>query len=144
MKRYLFLLVIISVAFLYSCKCSKHCKKTDTENTTTQVTPFNEGNTVVNDSIYRVIVSFISLGEGTDARMKESFDSYIAQFEKDSNKKIIVDKYGWGREGEQDVCLKLKTFASAEQDKFVEGAKKLFGTSDRIIVIENAVCKHKK
>jgi hypothetical protein len=141
MKKIIYLAIIISAVSLWSCKCSKKAQKTD--NSTTQVTPFNEGTTAT-DNKCRLVVSFISRGDGTDSGLRSNFDDYISKFEKEKNKKMIADIYHWGREGEMDYCMDLKQFTADEQNEFVKGAKEIFGTSERVIVQENAVCAHKK
>jgi hypothetical protein len=40
--------------------------------------------------------------------------------------------------------MDLKQFTADDQNEFVKGAKEIFGTSERVIVQENAVCAHKK
>lgn len=141
MRKFIYLVLMISAVSLWSCKCFKKAQKTDSS--TTLVIPFNEG---TKDSVNncRLVVSFISHGEGTDAKLKQDFDDYILKFEKDKNKKMIADIYHWGREGEMDYCLELKQLTADEQNEFVKGAKELFGASDRVFVKENTPCIHKK
>jgi len=93
---------------------------------------------------YRVIVSFISKGEGPDAKTKTSFESYVLSFGKKEGKTITYDIYSWGREGETDYCFYLKELSKGKQDDFVNGLKNLTKESSLVFINENSPCSHKK
>jgi len=141
MKKFIYLTILVCAVSLWSCKCPKKSQKTD--NTTTQVTPFNEG-TDASGNKCRLVVSFISRGAGTDSELRSNFDDYISKFEKEKNKKIIAEIYHWGKEGEMDYCMELKELTTDEQNEFVKGAKDILSKSDRVFVNENTPCINKE
>jgi hypothetical protein len=93
---------------------------------------------------YRVIVSFISKGEGPDAKTKASLESYVLSFGKKEGKTIAYDMYHWGKEGEMDYCFYLKELNKGKQEAFVKGLKNLTKASSLVFINENTPCSHKK
>lgn len=89
---------------------------------------------------YRLVISFISKGTGTDGSAKDAIQKYIDGHPK----KPALESYNWGREGEVDFCLKLTELSAKEQKTFVEEIRKLAGKSDLVQISENAPCVHKK
>lgn len=94
----------------------------------------SEAGTQVNAS-YRLIVSFISKGAGTDGKAHEKFLAYV----QNHPKKPVFEEKRWGREGEKDYLFMLKEMNADEQKVFVEEVKKLVSSSDLIILKENEV-----
>ena len=88
----------------------------------------------------RLIISFISIGQGTDQSLKEKFDKMIS----DHPKKPKYDEAHWGREGEVDYCFGLGELSEKEQAEFVSKSKEIAGASKLVILSENAPCTHKK
>jgi hypothetical protein len=93
---------------------------------------------------YRVIASFISKGEGPDAKTLASFESYLSTFEKKIDAIIDYDRYTWGKEGEADYCFYCKEMKDSEQKDFVTGLANLTKGAPLVILKENAFCTHKK
>lgn len=93
---------------------------------------------------YRLQISFISIGAGPDAKLIESVDNYITAYNSKNNVTLAVEKYPWGREGEQDYCLNLSEIASDSQTAFIQGIKDLVKDSKLVFIKENEICKHKK
>lgn len=101
--------------------------------------------TAKTEDIYRVMVSFISKGEGPDAKTKASFESYLITYAKKINiDSIVYDKYTWGKEGEVDYCFYCKDMKNGEQKDFVAGLMNLAKEAPLVLVKENAICTHKK
>ncbi|MBC7862760.1 MAG: hypothetical protein IAF38_07285 [Bacteroidia bacterium] len=89
---------------------------------------------------YRLIITFISKGGGTDGKALEA----ITKFLDEHAKKPVYEKFNWGREGERDFCLKLSEFSTKEQKNFIEEVKKIAANSELVQFSENAPCVHKK
>ena len=100
------------------------------------VTTVNNKNTSASDdkTVYRLILSFISIGSGIDQTSREKVDAYIAAH----GKKPVVNKVSWGREGETDYCFTLKELSTDEQKTFVMDIKKLIVKPDLVQVKENS------
>lgn len=140
---------IIHTAFLLvflfdCCKSKKSAATADKTNpkstevvsqtaTTTTTTPANTPAT------YRLIISFISKGEGTDRSAKEMFGNFIADYPQ----KVSYETAPWGREGEVDYCLKLAELSEKGQIEFVDKIKKLLTNSELVNILENKSCIHK-
>ncbi len=132
MKTLFFLASLASLACM-SCKAKKETLKT-TESTATSV-----ANTPDAPIAFRLIVSFISKGAGTDYEKKAAFLSYVDSHAKKPAYKII----NWGREGETDYCFNLAEL-TAKKDliTFIEDIKKIAAGTDMLIISENAECTH--
>lgn len=96
------------------------------------------------EDVYRVIVSFISKGEGPDLTTFNSFESFLTSFQKKVDKTITYDRFPWGREGEADYCFYLKDLKKSEQKDFVDGLLNLTKSSSLVQIKENVACAHKK
>ena len=133
MKNLLFLVSLVSLNCL-SCKSNKETVKSD-ENTPTLV--LNTANAPVT---YRLIVSFISKGAGTDSEKRTAFLAYVNSHPKKPAYKTVI----WGREGEADYCFNLSEFASKKElISFIDDIKKMAAGTDMVHISENAECPHK-
>lgn len=125
MNRFVLLaLVLFSV-------CSFDCHS----QTLTASEPTNGFNTS-NTQTYRLIVSFISKGAGSDPAKRQAFLNYVNQHPKKPNYVSVP----WGREGETDYCFTLKKLSKREQKAFIHHIKKMIGHSDLIQLMENVPC----
>ncbi len=82
---------------------------------------------------YRLVLSFISKGAGTDHKTIEKVKEYIESHPK----KPAFEVKTWGREGEKDYALLLKELTADEQKVFVEDIKKLIASSELVLLKEN-------
>ncbi len=133
MKKIFFLASIISLACA-SCKTKKN-SASSSENKIDLIT-----NTPSNSLTYRLIVSFISKGSGTDKVRKERFLNYL------NSKQVKLDykTVNWGREGETDYCFMLTELSTKKElFSFIEDIKKISEGSDIMLLTENAECTHK-
>ena len=121
------LLLIICTLAVLSCKSTKETDQ-KVEPATQQV----EANNV------RFIVSFISIGSGTDQKAKSKLADLLKSLE------IEFNTVSWGREGETDYCLKLDDLDSANQVSFIEEVKGLLENSELVRYKENATCREDK
>lgn len=134
MKKIFFLASLISLACTAACKSKKEAVKT-TDNTKTSVS-----NTPDSTITYRLIVSFISKGAGTDLEKRTAFLKYVESHPKKPAYKTVV----WGREGEVDYCFNLSELSSKKEiDSFIADVKKIAAASDMVFISENAECQHK-
>jgi len=91
------------------------------------------------DDSFRLVVSFYSIGEGSDYKVKEEFEKFLNSY----SKKIAYEPTPWGREGEIDYCLKLNELSPTEQVDFVKKAKEVLHKSKLVHINENVKCIHK-
>jgi hypothetical protein len=133
MKKLFFLASLVSLACI-SCKSKKEAAKSP-ENTATAVS-----NTTDAPVTYRLIISFISKGAGTDSEKRTAILAYVRSHPKKPAYKTVI----WGREGEADYCFNLSEFSSQKElVAFIEDIKKIIANSDMVTIAENAECQHK-
>lgn len=110
--------------------------------------PAKERSETVEDEMqaikYRLIVSFISIGEGPDFNAKQSLDKIISDWENRIGGKIEAEQYPWGREGELDICYQLKDLNVDQQIAFITQIKDVVGASKLVQISENQPCLHKR
>lgn len=135
-------IITIAIAALLSCKNSKSTTAVTTD--TKPKTEMNDNPRIdLPDSVYRVIVSFISIGEGTDGKAMEQLNQIIDQHQKDFGMPVAKEEIRWGREGEVDVCFKLLGQDKKAKDTFVRNLQDAFKGNQLVFVEENSVAKHK-
>lgn len=91
------------------------------------------------DEKVRLVVSFISQGEGIDRKTNEAFVAWVKQ-----KGNIAYDANNWGREGEINYCFALDNLSPAEQDKFVEEARAQLNGRPLVKFNENTSCENWK
>lgn len=89
-------------------------------------------------NIARVVVSFISKGEGIDEKGKEKLVNWL----KEQN--IEYEEKFWGREGESNFCIFLKGKSNRQQDIIVRDLRTFIGTNDLMLVEEWGKCDKRK
>lgn len=112
--------------------------------TTTTTTTTTTTNVTTTAGAYRLIISFTSIGTGTDGAAIEAVENYIIEYNKANKVSLAVEKYPWGREGEKDYCLPLTEISSDKQVAFIQGIREQVKKSTRVFIKENEVCKYKK
>ena len=132
MKKIFFLASLVSLACI-SCKAKKAAVKISESAAAISNIP---------DApiTYRLIVSFISKGAGTDSEKRTAFLAYVDGHAKKPAYKTVT----WGREGETDYCFNLAEL-TAKKDliTFIDDIKKIAAGSDMLLISENAECAHK-
>lgn len=98
----------------------------------------------VNGNFYRLIVSFISIGEGTDRQGRETLDGVLADWKTKKGKEITFESVAWGREGENDFCFRINNLNEKEQQMFVSDMKTAFKGRSLVQITENQPCVHKR
>jgi hypothetical protein len=91
-------------------------------------------------TVYGLVVSFYSPGDGADGAAIAAFDAYLATAEGD----LELERVRWGEEGEIDYCLKLSKLTPAEKAAFVDGARKAVAGSKKVNVYPDAACSNKR
>jgi hypothetical protein len=96
------------------------------------------------DSLSRFVVSFYSIGTGVNGIAKEKFDAFILKFNKDNGVILAVQSTNWGREGEVDLCFKLRELTAAQEVDFITKSKALLQNDEHINFEEMVQCKNWK
>ncbi len=127
MKKFLLICGIISLMLTSFCNAQRNQTKPQTVETPTNQNP------KIKKLTFRLIVSFTSHASGIDFEKYDAIIKYIQSHPKKPKYKL----YGWGREGEVDICMKLKELKKSERKAFIEEIKKLAQGSDRVFVNTN-------
>jgi hypothetical protein len=132
------------MAGLTSCKPGNQASATSesADNKETTVSVSNNSDSQSNTS--RLIISFISIGEGTDFKAKDTMDVFLARYQDENKKTVKYESVPWGREGEVDFCFKLSELNSKEQKKFVEDIRAKLKFSELVQVSENQPCRQRR
>jgi hypothetical protein len=93
-----------------------------------------------NNSNYRLVVQFYSKGGGTDYKLREKYDQWLASYKP----AVKVEQTPWGREGEVDYCIKLAELDNTKQAEFVTKTKELLSKSELVHIYENHPCSRKR
>ncbi len=145
---------LLSIMLSAACGSSKTGAATDNEPATTgsvattpETSPSAMENTMKTmpaDSNYRFIVSFISIGEGTDPKAREMMDRILNSWNAKTGKTIDMETTPWGREGEVDFCFPLTELDASEQAAFIDEFKAVFEGKSLVQLSENQPCRHKR
>ncbi len=100
---------------------------------------FTKTNTILQDSVYRLVVSFYILGAGVNRKSKHELESFLKQYNN-----VKPEVFRWGREGEVDYCFMLDEMTLTQQADFVNKVCNLFCETDLINIFENKECVHKR
>lgn len=134
LKKISFFIVVIM--FMHSCK-SRHVKKVAMLPETVVVQDSSNVHASQTEQLYRVVVSFISIGEGTDQEARSILDNYISTFRGTHGVLAKNAQLPWGREGEVDNCFLLDDFSPDQELQFINGLKELFKENKLVHIDEN-------
>ncbi|MBK9636598.1 MAG: hypothetical protein IPO63_01785 [Bacteroidetes bacterium] len=152
--------IIVVVFFTISisaCKSSKNSSE-NAEKTETEIVdsiPSNPARPLVSMEIwtheqaklgpdtFRLVVSFISIGAGTDPESKAILEAYVYDYKLKNNKVVSYFMIPWGREGEVDCCFTLNELNASEQNNFIDGLKKVIQGKELIQINENMKSRFK-
>lgn len=153
----LFSLFIVTIILLsFSCISSKQTAETSASPTPSATGPAQHEATANNSGVqenkdensYRLMISFISIGEGTDREAKQIFDAALSDWEKNKMKagggNIEYETIPWGREGEVDFCFTLKEMNTNDQVQFIKIIREKFTGHSLVQFAENEPCRHKR
>jgi len=91
--------------------------------------------------VARFIVSFYSIGEGTEQNQIQKLESFLLLFRQRTGKNIPAEKTSWGREGELDYCISLSELSSGDQSMFIRDVKEELKTARWVNFSENSPCR---
>ena len=144
MKKLICIIILFSFAFI-SCKSFKNgnqnkCKgKNKSETNSSSDIP-----TTTDTNIYRISVSFFSVGGGIDNKAKLNYDKFVQEFEQQKGVKLSCEIANWGKEGETDYCFTLSELNTEDQDQFTIESKNILQDFKTVNIKENTSCEHKK
>lgn len=93
---------------------------------------------------YRLILSFISIGEGTDATARGKMDAILNKWESKAGKKIVMESFPWGREGEVDFCFLLNELSAPDQAALAREMRETFQMQPLVQISEYQESMHKR
>lgn len=96
------------------------------------------------EQICRLNVSFISIGEGTDPKAKETLNLVLKNWQERFSKSFQKETISWGREGETDFCFQLEELTTEQQGIFVDEIKTSFEGNNLVQISENQPSRFKK
>ncbi|MFN0189568.1 MAG: hypothetical protein ACKVQV_12780 [Bacteroidia bacterium] len=142
---------------LSACKSSKdsgeNAEKTETQ--VTDPTPSNPSRPLVSMEVwtreqaklgpdtFRLVVSFISFGAGTDPDARALLEAYVYDYKLKNDKVVSYFMIPWGREGEVDCCFPLEELNASEQKNFIVGLNKVIQGKELIQINENMKSRFK-
>ena len=148
--------VVLAIS-LNACKSSKNssddANKSETE--IVESTPSNPTRPLVSMEVwtreqamagpdtFRLVVSFISIGAGTDPEAKAILEAYVYDYKLKNNKVVSYYMIPWGREGEVDCCFTLDELNASEQNNFIDGLNKVIQGKELIQITENMKSRFK-
>jgi hypothetical protein len=133
------LTVIIATLTLFSCKAPSKATKTEVTEETNSETEVTS-----KETIYDIIVSFISKASGIDDALKTKIDTELSTFNKKHNTNIQPEIAPWGREGERDYLLITKNLSTKQQKELIATFKAAIGSSDMARLFLNEKSVHKR
>jgi len=91
----------------------------------------------------RLVVSFISPGNGTDHEAAEALDRIVADY---AGRGIDLGRtsHPWGKEGEHDECFTLAALDAAGQTAVVAEIQKAMSGHDRVQLQESSLCRERR
>lgn len=139
MKAQLILTGLALIAGLQSCRPGNEASTASAPEKKKKTEQMNDSGSQTGNS--RLIVSFISIGEGTDFKAKDSMDVFLRNYEQASGKAVKFEAVPWGREGEVDYCFVLNELSEKEQKKFVADIRSRLSFSQLVQISENQPCR---
>ena len=133
------LILLIASTSLFSCKSIPQDIGTD------KITPTNTINkTAQEETIYDIIIMFISKASGIDSNLKAKIDGELTSFNKEHNTDLKPEIVGWGREGERDYLFITKNLSTKQKKQLIAQFKSAVGSSDMARIILNKKSVHKR
>ena len=123
------------------------CKSVDRQTDSKKITATNSrknNSQQINESSFRFIASFYSIGQGIDGKTLESYITFLKEFEITSGSSLNYEIVNWGKEGETDYCFRLSSLSVKEQEQFITDSKNILKHSELVSTSVNTICKHKK
>lgn len=135
----IFVRLILMLSLFYNQSCFSNKKTSQPENKNSAINSVTREQDSLSEN-YRFIVSFISIGSGTDAKAHSLFVKYLSDYKYTNKDTLSYDVIPWGREGEVDYCIRLSELMPNEQTKFITDIKRILKDSTLARYKENAPC----
>lgn len=136
----------LSIPFLITCNGKKKAAETTiVKQEVTETKPakaMNDTASASADEIYPLIVSFISIGEGTDANAVMTLENMLTKYRSETGKSLPYVAVPWGREGEVDYLFRLTELSKDEQSSMAAMMRDSFAGNKLVQVSENSKCLH--
>ncbi len=134
---------MLSVLFVFACKskavvAEQAAVSSNQSGTNAQKEEVEK----TDEQIYHLLISFFSIGSGIDYERKKEMDRYFGQLESEKVD-FLIEKVGWGREGEVDYCVDLSKVKETEQKKIIEKVREIAKKSSWIDVQLDKTCRFK-
>lgn len=110
-------------------------KRAATANETTNVTE----TTTADTNVVRLVVSFISKGEGIDIKTQTAFEQWLT-----NRGNVTWETAHWGREGETNYCFRLTNMSGRDQEIFVRDVRTFMTDKELVLVNEWAPCDKRR
>lgn len=98
----------------------------------------------VQPDTFRVVISFISIGEGTDPEGPAKVERVLKSWENKKGTAVTYTVQPWGREGEADYNFTLRGMSAPDQQEFVKQLQSALKDEKLIIVTENKPNRFKR
>lgn len=103
----------------------------------TQVTEESPPRDMAQPDTFRVVISMISIGEGTDPEGPAKVDRVLKQWEAKYGRSVDYTVQPWGREGEADYNFMLRGMTKEQQEEFITLLQSGLKDERLILVTEN-------
>lgn len=91
--------------------------------------------------LHSMVISFTSIGSGTDTEAESKLTSWISSFEKTEQIKLNYNVNFWGKEGERDYCFDLSGLKNEVKQHFESQVNELLKGNYRVLIKRNGTCK---
>jgi len=86
---------------------------------------------------FRLVVVFISKGEGTDPEARSVLEGFLSNYAHVSGKRPAYVMIPWGREGEADFCMDLSELSPSLKSQIIEDLKIAFKGKELVQIQES-------
>tara|TARA_B100000809_G_scaffold266912_1_gene332898 strand:+ start:11981 stop:12397 length:417 start_codon:yes stop_codon:yes gene_type:complete len=131
--------IIIASATLFSCK-----SPSKTINSEKTVSENSELPASTKETVFDIIIVFISKASGIDSELKAKIDSELASFNQKHKTNIKPEIVSWGREGERDYLFQTKNLSTKQKKELIGKIKAAIGSSDMAHIMLNKKSVHKR
>lgn len=162
MKLIIPLLVLMTVLSCKNNSTSKSGKEESNKETVNSQTPVkqetkpvsvkadeqypdtNETRTYVDSGLSRLVISFYSIGEGSEFQLITQYEDSVGSFSTRIGKNFDYKRLSWGREGETDFCFPLVELSASEQASFVNMTRSVLKKAKWVHIYENYACPKRR
>lgn len=145
--RKIFWIASLTLMVTIGCNSSKKAAPADAKAPVEVISENQNNKLMMNDTMppnkeetYRLIVSFISIGEGTDANAFSQMNAYVEEQNVATRSTIKYISVPWGREGEVDCLFRLSSLEQKQQEAFVAGLMSMYKENKLVQISESAKC----